>query len=180
MTEVVMHFNGRRLFPKDDYRSDLLDQTKHIKDDVQRRATTNFIMGKEVKSLRRLKKAIKFVYLTSLAVWIQAMAAPHVYAQEYAQSSREAMKVAEMQAMEQVDEVMFKIQLICAGICVSVGIVMMMVAGFFRIVGLREEAKKRYMDAIAGVIMVLTAPVVLGVLATVVRGLLRLFPTYGM
>jgi hypothetical protein len=78
----------------------------------------------------------------------------------------------------EVDMLLLKIQLICLGVCVSAGVIMAMIAGFFRIIGLREEAKKRYNDAVMGMIQVLTAPAVLGIIATVVRGLLRFFPGY--
>lgn len=77
---------------------------------------------------------------------------------------------------QELDDVMRLIQLICVGICVGVAIIMAMIAGFFRMIGLREEAKKRYMDAVTGMIMVLTAPAVLLVIATIVRGILKLLP----
>lgn len=77
----------------------------------------------------------------------------------------------------EIDDLMTKVQLVCLGLCVGVAIIMAMIAGFFRMIGLREEAKKRYSDAILGMIMVLSAPAVLLVIATVVRGFLKLFPS---
>lgn len=81
---------------------------------------------------------------------------------------------------KEVDDLLIRVQLVCGGICVSVAIVMGMVAGLLRIIGLREEAKKRFEDACVGMIMVLTAPAVLGILATIVRGFLHLFPQYAV
>lgn len=83
---------------------------------------------------------------------------------------------AEEAVPKEVDDIMFYIQLICLGLCVGVAIIMAMIAGFFRMIGLREESKKRYTDAIAGMLMVLTAPAVLLVIATIVRGLLAILP----
>lgn len=76
----------------------------------------------------------------------------------------------------EIDELMLKIQLVCLGICVGMAIIMAMIAGFFRMIGLREEAKKRYTDAITGMVMVLSAPAVLLLIATVVRGFLKILP----
>jgi putative copper export protein len=59
-----------------------------------------------------------------------------------------------------------------------VGIIMAMIAGFFRMIGLREEARKRYMDACMGMVQVLSAPAVLGIIALIVRSVLKLFPGY--
>lgn len=81
---------------------------------------------------------------------------------------------------KEVDELLLRIQLVCGGICVSIAIVMGMIAGLMRIIGLREEARKRFEDAVVGMIMVLTAPAVLGILATIVRGFLHLFPQYAV
>lgn len=76
----------------------------------------------------------------------------------------------------EIDDLMLKVQLICLGVCVGMAIIMAMIAGFFRMIGLREEAKKRYTDAITGMIMVLTAPAVLLLIATLVRGFIKILP----
>lgn len=114
----------------------------------------NFLQGKKV--------IIPLVVMTILAT------STEVYAETLTRQEEDAMKT--------IDDVLFKVQLICAGICVGLATLMGMIAGFFRIVGLREEAKKRFSDAITGMIMVLSAPVVIGIIATIVRGLLSLFP----
>lgn len=127
----------------------------------------NFLKGKAVRTKRR-NKVIVYIYTTVLATWTNVMIAMPASAE-----TTDPTKLP-----PEVDEVLLKIQIICLGICVSVAIIMAMVAGFFRMIGLREEAKKRYKDAVAGMTMVLTAPAVLGVIATIVRGFLALFPNY--
>ena len=127
----------------------------------------NFLRGKAVRTKRR-QKVTAYLYTTVLAAWTNVMIVVPVSAE-----TRDQTKLP-----PEVDEVLLKVQLICLGICVSVAIIMAMVAGFFRMIGLREEAKKRYKDAVAGMMMVLTAPAVLGVIATIVRGFLTLFPNY--
>ncbi len=144
---------------------------KHVSNEKDKNAIVNFIRGKEIKSERRFKRAVTFVHGLLLASWIQATMATTAMA---------ATKLTEEEqsVIGDVDGFLFKLQLICLGICVSVAVLMAMVAGFFRIIGLREEAKKRYMDAISGMTMILTAPVVLGLIAPLIRGLLKLFPSY--
>jgi hypothetical protein len=157
--------------PPKSCRQELVEYASHaLTDEKEKEAVINFLHGNEVKSTRRLKGAIAFVYMTTLAVWGQVIIETTAHAQ--------GLSGQEQQTLDMIDGVLFKIQLICGGICVSLATIMAMVAGIFRLLGLREEAKKRYMDAIAGMTMVLTAPVVLGVLATIVRGILKLFPDY--
>lgn len=128
----------------------------------EKQAIVNFPQGEEKKYVRLRQTATTFVFVNLLAAWNTASAA--------------TLNPEEQTVMDDIDGVLFKVQLICAGICVSVAVLMAMIAGFFRMIGLREEAKKRYMDAIAGMTMVLTAPAVLGVVATIVRGFIKLFP----
>jgi hypothetical protein len=164
---------GHKPIPTYDIKDDLIQYANEVvKNEKDKEVIINFLNGKKVKSTRRLKRAFEFVYMTVLAAWIQAGIATNAYAQT-------TLSRAEKGVIDDIDIILFKIQLICAGICVSVAILMAMIAGFFRMLGLREEAKKRYMDAVAGMTMVLTAPAVLGVIATIVRGLIRLFPNYG-
>lgn len=75
-----------------------------------------------------------------------------------------------------VDNILRYIQLILLGLCVTIAAIMAMIAGFIRIVGLREESNKRFMDAIVGMIMVLAAPTILLIIATIVRGILSIMP----
>lgn len=173
MSQIIINYRPRgitaSIAPTKTPREELIEYAERtLTNEKERNAVVNFLQGKEVKSKRRLRGAIAFVFVTCLAVWNES-----VYA--VTQLSTEEQKV-----LDDIDSVLFKIQLICGGICVGLAIIMAMVAGFFRLLGLREEAKKRYADAIAGMTMVLTAPVVLGVLATIVRGILRLFPSYGI
>lgn len=46
---------------------------------------------------------------------------------------------------------------------------MLGVAGLMRTVGLREEGKKRYKDALIGMTMVMTGPTVIGLIATLLK-----------
>ncbi len=130
----------------------------------------NFLNGKTVKSARRLKQAAFLVGVTAFAILTGFDVV----------EATTSLSQAETDVMNQIDAILLKIQLICGGISVGLAAVMAMIAGIFRIVGLREEAKRRYQDAAAGMTMVLTAPVVLGLLATVVRGLLKMFPQYAV
>ena len=129
----------------------------------------NFISGKELAPTRRHRRAI--------ALLSAALAGIEAYIILPSQAVL-AAPANEAVIPKEVDVVLLKIQLVCLGLCVSVGVIMAMIAGFFRIIGLREEARKRYADAVMGMIQVLTAPVVLGIIATIVRGLLHLFPGY--
>lgn len=172
MSQIAINYRPRgatvSIRPEKTIREELIERAEQtLTNEKERNAVVNFLQGKTVKSTRRLKGAIAFVFMTCLVAWSDVAMAAELSAEE-------------QQVLNDIDSVLFKIQLICGGICVGVAILMAMVAGFFRILGLREEAKKRYMDAVAGMTMVLTAPVVLGVLATIVRGIIRLFPNYGV
>lgn len=129
----------------------------------------NFISGKELTPTRRHRRAI-----ASLSAALAGIEASIIFPAQIAFAAPDTQAVIP----KEVDVVLLKIQLVCLGLCVSVGVIMAMIAGFFRIIGLREEARKRYADAVMGMIQVLTAPVVLGIIATIVRGLLHLFPGY--
>lgn len=165
MTTIRIKIGGQPISTTD-WKQEIVRHTeKVVTNDKKKNDIINFLNGKNVKSSRRRKRAYLFVCSTLLAAWIN--------------TSRPAYANAETNVLPpEVDDVLFKVQLVCLGICVGVAIIMAMVAGFFRMIGLREEAKKRYADAVAGMTMVLTAPVVLGVIATIVRGLLKLFPNY--
>lgn len=128
----------------------------------------NFLSGKELAPTRQHKRAIKLLSAALAGVEAYTMfPVGTVMAQ-----------TAENVIPKEVDEILLKIQLICLGVCVSVAVIMAMIAGFFRMIGLREEARKRYVDACMGMIQVLSAPAVLGIIALVVRGVLHLFPGY--
>lgn len=74
----------------------------------------------------------------------------------------------------EVFDILTKAQLYCGGIVVGVSSLMGMVGGLMRTLGMREEGKKRYKDAIIGMSMVLTAPAVITVIATILKAF---FPT---
>lgn len=65
--------------------------------------------------------------------------------------------------------ILTKIQVITGGTIVSISCVMGMLAGLMRTLGLREEGKRRYKDAIIGMAMVLTAPFVFFSIATIIK-----------
>lgn len=135
--------------------------------DVQ--AVANFMQGKEPKSLRKQRRVF------GLLLGLLAVTPAHPVWAALPKETIEAMK-KEAVIPPEVDMVLLKIQLLCLGLCVSVAVIMAMIAGLLRIIGLREEARRRYADACMGMIQVLTAPAVLGILAMIVRGLLKLFP----
>lgn len=69
----------------------------------------------------------------------------------------------------EVSEILTKTQIYSGAVVVSLSGCMAMVAGLMRTLGLREEGKKRYKDAITGMAMVITAPAVIGLIATVLK-----------
>lgn len=137
-----------------------------VEKDIQ--AIENFILGKELSPTRRHRRAIKSLSVALAGIEAYALLPIGV---AMAQSKDSVIP-------KEVDDILMRIELICLGTCVSVAIIFAMIAGFFRIIGLREEARKRYGDAVMGMLQVLSAPAVLGVLALVVRGVLKMFPGY--
>lgn len=75
---------------------------------------------------------------------------------------------------KEVGDILRDLQIIAGGTIVGLASLMAMAAGLMRTLGLREEGKKRYKDAIAGMGMVLTAPAIIGLIATLLRAF---FPT---
>lgn len=69
----------------------------------------------------------------------------------------------------EVTDILTKTQIYSGAIVVSLSGTMAMVAGLMRTLGLREEGKKRYKDALAGMTMVITAPAVIGIVATILK-----------
>lgn len=69
----------------------------------------------------------------------------------------------------EVAELLSKVQLYSGSIVVGLAGSMVMVAGLMRTVGLREEGKKRYKDALMGMAMVMTGPTIIGLIATVLK-----------
>lgn len=69
----------------------------------------------------------------------------------------------------EVVDILTKVQIYSGGIVVGLSSCMAMAAGLMRTLGLREEGKKRYKDAIVGMGMVITAPAVIGLIATVLK-----------
>lgn len=69
----------------------------------------------------------------------------------------------------EVTDILTKLQVYSGATIVGLSSLMAMVAGMMRTLGLREEGKKRYKDAIAGMGMVLTAPAVIGLIATLLK-----------
>lgn len=69
----------------------------------------------------------------------------------------------------EVLDLLTKVQLYSGGIVVGLAGCMAGVAGLMRTVGLREEAKKRYKDSIMGMAMVMTAPTIIGLVATILK-----------
>lgn len=134
----------------------------------QKKATIvrpNFTKGKDTKPTMMQKMFIASI----AALYLASMIEP-------AQASMMVTNAKEAGLPSDVDTLLSRIQWICLGVCGGVAIIMGMVAGFFRMVGLREEARKRYADAIIGMLMVLTAPPVLLLIATIARGVIQLLP----
>jgi hypothetical protein len=69
----------------------------------------------------------------------------------------------------EVADILTKVQIYSGAVVVSLAGCMAMAAGLMRTLGLREEGKKRYKDAVAGMTMVITAPAVIGIIATVLK-----------
>lgn len=69
----------------------------------------------------------------------------------------------------EVTNILTQVQLYSGGVVVSLSGCTAMVAGLMRTLGLREEGKKRYKDAIAGMTMVITAPAIIGLIATLLK-----------
>jgi len=137
-----------------------------VEKDIQ--AVENFLLGKELSPTRKHRRAIKSLSVALAGIETYALLPVGI---AMAQGKDSVIP-------KEVDDILMRIELICLGTCVSVAIIFAMIAGFFRIIGLRDEARKRYGDAVMGMLQVLSAPAVLGVLALVVRGVLKMFPGY--
>lgn len=74
----------------------------------------------------------------------------------------------------EVTELLSQVQLYSGGVVVGLSGCMVMVAGLMRTVGLREEGKARYKDALMGLAMVITGPTVIMLIATILKAF---FPT---
>lgn len=69
----------------------------------------------------------------------------------------------------EVLDILTRVQIYSGVVVVGLAGCMTMVAGLMRVVGLREEAKRRYKDALTGMAMVITAPAVVTLIATVLK-----------
>lgn len=69
----------------------------------------------------------------------------------------------------EVTDILTKVQIYSGAVVVSLSGCMAMAAGLMTTLGLREEGKKRYKDAIKGMTMVITAPAVIGMVATILK-----------
>jgi ABC-type spermidine/putrescine transport system permease subunit II len=72
----------------------------------------------------------------------------------------------------QLNDLLTDVQIWMGGTIGGVASCMAMVAGFMRTIGLREEGKRRYKDAIMGLCMVMTAPTLILLIATVLKAIL--------
>ena len=69
----------------------------------------------------------------------------------------------------EVGKILTDAQIYAGAAVVGLSSCMAMTAGLMRTLGLREEGKKRYKDALVGMSMVITAPAVVGVIATLLK-----------
>ncbi len=78
----------------------------------------------------------------------------------------------------EIDAAMLKIQLICLGISAGLAVICLMLAGMFKMLGLSTKAETWTWDIIKGLVQVLVAPVVVGIIVTTGRVILKPFSGY--
>jgi hypothetical protein len=78
----------------------------------------------------------------------------------------------------EIDAALIKIQLICLGLASAVAILCLMLAGMFKMLGLKSKADSWTWDIIKGLVQVLVAPVAVGIIVTVARVILKPLPNY--
>mgnify|MGYP001329639591 CR=1 FL=1 len=78
----------------------------------------------------------------------------------------------------EVDSLIQTIQLICLGLIAGVATICLMLAGAMRIVGLGEKAKGWSTEILKGTLQVVSAPVVIWLIITVMKGLLSPLPGF--
>lgn len=78
----------------------------------------------------------------------------------------------------EIDAALLKIQLICLGISAGLAVICLMLAGMFKMFGLSSKAQTWTWEIIKGLIQVLIAPVVVGIIVSTGRVLLKPFSGY--
>jgi len=78
----------------------------------------------------------------------------------------------------EIDAALLKIQLICLGLSAGLAVICLMLAGIFKIFGLTSKAHTWTWDIVKGLIQVLVAPVVVGIIVSTGRILLKPFSGY--
>jgi hypothetical protein len=78
----------------------------------------------------------------------------------------------------EVDSLFQTVQIICLGLVTAVATLSLMAAGALRIVGLGEKAKAWSMEILKGMIQVISAPVVVWLIVTILKGILSPLPGY--
>ena len=78
----------------------------------------------------------------------------------------------------EVESLLQTIQIICLGLVAGVATICLMLAGAMRVVGLGEKAKAWSTEILKGTLQVISAPVVVWLLITIVKGILSPLPGF--
>ncbi|MFE8701007.1 hypothetical protein ACFYKX_10295 [Cytobacillus sp. FJAT-54145] len=77
-----------------------------------------------------------------------------------------------------VEKTLALIQAICLGLVAGVSTICMMLAGGMKIIGLKEKGNSWSKDILKGLIQVISAPVLIWLVVTILRGILSPLPGY--
>lgn len=78
----------------------------------------------------------------------------------------------------EVNSLLQTIQIICLGLVAGVATICLMLAGGMRMIGLGEKAKSWSKEILKGTLQVISAPVVVWIIITVIKGLLSPLPGF--
>ena len=124
---------------------------------------------KEVKLAKtKQKKRYKDLLMKTLSVSLSVL----VFATPvFAQSPQTTIPT-------EVESLIQTIQLICLGLVAGLATICLMLAGALKIVGLGEKAKSWSTEIVKGTLQVVSAPVVIWLLITIVKGILSPLPGF--
>jgi hypothetical protein len=117
----------------------------------------------------RQKRKYKTLFLKTLSVSLSVL----IFATPvFAQTPQPTTIPTEVESLLQT------IQIICLGLVAGVATICLMLAGAMRVVGLGEKAKAWSTEILKGTLQVISAPVVVWLLITIVKGILSPLPGF--
>ncbi|WP_338473382.1 TrbC/VirB2 family protein (plasmid) [Niallia sp. XMNu-256] len=152
--------------------SEFLQQTKP-KENQTLREEMDFFLQTYLKEVKVAKPKQKRKYQTMILKTLSVSLSVLVFATPaFAQTPQPATIPTEVESLLQT------IQIICLGLVAGVATICLMLAGAMRVVGLGEKAKAWSTEIIKGTLQVISAPVVVWLLITIVKGILSPLPGF--